>query len=75
MNKSNQKKDENRIKAVKQIANKYDISTRYVNAILDTTRQPVFADKIKKEFKGLYKYFKDKAKNEAAELSAKFDNI
>lgn len=75
MNKSNQKMDANRSKAVKQIAIKYDISTRYVNAILDGTRVPVFASQIKKEFKARYALMLEKAKEEAQALSAKFDTI
>ena len=56
MNKSIEKRKENwNQDVIKSLADKYDFSGRYIKQIITGDRTPVFADRIKKEYKELKK--------------------
>lgn len=56
MNKSNKKSSVKwNTEAIKSLALKYDFSKRYIKQCITGDRKPVFADRIKKEYKALKK--------------------
>lgn len=56
MDKSREKNKENwNQEVIKSLADKYDFSNRYIKQCITGDRTPVFADRIKKEYKSLKK--------------------
>lgn len=49
---------------IKALAGKYDFSEKYIRQMLNNERAPIFADRIKKEYKELCKSVTTVLKNE-----------
>lgn len=66
MNKSKQKNSENwNVEILKALALKYNFSTRYIKQCITGDRTPIFADRIKSEYKSMEKQVNTILNNDA----------